>query len=483
MAVVTISLTDANWTKLEGVDGPFTIRNKSGHPISIVRVASTDAPPTDESLAASGIDPVEIGGSIFEVSTELNQVAFAKAIDGQGELTIRPYGTLDPSEDITYLATLLDVVNNLIRDHRNDHDNPHATDKTQVGLGNIPNAKSDNPTLGDSGVLATTKATSVLNNAHIAHAQNKKNPHEVSKGQVGLGNVANYAPATAETCSDETRDDLYMTPKMTHTAVKSWIQINMAVAPQSIMKSKMGPRPVGWSQLDCSQPAIPVEKSTNTRLRINEGLVVAFADSGKVRESFELIAPVNVDLPANAADGIYYVAANLNEKAQFTSFNLTAFPYKEGALRDGHVGDFFDTARCVMFDSSDAPVLRVYIAKLVVLSGVITQVICAPVGDRTIIPATIPIILGGRDLYYNPFLGETDMYAEVEYNGNWGQTGWNDQIGVRAEPHQTGPLKRIILQSGLMGFLASGKESGSPFGASFPTVTTPLRARIVIFKR
>ena len=77
-------------------------------------------------------------------------------------------------------------------------DNPHGVTKAQVGLGNLPNAKSDSVSSGSSAVLATGKAVKTAYD-HGASAHSKAdvhiaktdNPHGVTKAQVGLGNLPN----------------------------------------------------------------------------------------------------------------------------------------------------------------------------------------------------------------------------------------------------------------------------------------------------
>jgi len=44
-----------------------------------------------------------------------------------------------------------------ISEHLKDKNDPHDVTKEQVGLGNIPNAKTDDPTVSDSDILATSK--------------------------------------------------------------------------------------------------------------------------------------------------------------------------------------------------------------------------------------------------------------------------------------------------------------------------------------
>jgi hypothetical protein len=62
-------------------------------------------------------------------------------------------------QGLTSLNTNLTAINSALSLHTGRADNPHAVTKQQIGLGNIPNAISDDPTLNDGTVLATTKAT------------------------------------------------------------------------------------------------------------------------------------------------------------------------------------------------------------------------------------------------------------------------------------------------------------------------------------
>jgi hypothetical protein len=106
-------------------------------------------------------------------------------------------------------------------DHLNDYNNPHRTTKTHVGLGNVPNYPPATQLKAEDGLdnaslmtprttaQAITKQALTPLNAHIA---DKNNPHQTTKLQVGLGNVANYPPATPEEAVDTTRNDRYLTP-------------------------------------------------------------------------------------------------------------------------------------------------------------------------------------------------------------------------------------------------------------------------------
>lgn len=56
-----------------------------------------------------------------------------------------------------------------------------------------------------------------------AHATNQSNPHGVSKSQVGLGNVANYAIASQDDAETGTATDKYMTPQRVFQSIAKWV--------------------------------------------------------------------------------------------------------------------------------------------------------------------------------------------------------------------------------------------------------------------
>ncbi|MCY8315763.1 BppU family phage baseplate upper protein [Bacillus vallismortis] len=105
--------------------------------------------------------------------------------------------------------------------HKNDKSNPHGVTKTQVGLGNVDNVQQatkaefnthntdstrhitsterSNWNAKETTTGAQNKADTAEKNAKTytdQHINNKGNPHGVTKGQVGLGNVTNDKQAT-----------------------------------------------------------------------------------------------------------------------------------------------------------------------------------------------------------------------------------------------------------------------------------------------
>lgn len=105
--------------------------------------------------------------------------------------------------------------------HFTDTNNPHQTTKAQVGLGNVQNypiATSTEALAGSSNATYMTPALvklaidSASNIPLQQHIQNTNNPHSTTKGQVGLGNVDNYATATVAQAQAGTATNLFVTP-------------------------------------------------------------------------------------------------------------------------------------------------------------------------------------------------------------------------------------------------------------------------------
>lgn len=115
--------------------------------------------------------------------------------------------------------------------HVADHENPHNLTKAQIGLGNVENF----PMAADTEVLLGVSAERYMTPANIklltdnyrtvgnagqaAHIANINNPHQVDKTDVGLSNVANYGLATSSDVRFGFADDLYITPLVLKTGL------------------------------------------------------------------------------------------------------------------------------------------------------------------------------------------------------------------------------------------------------------------------
>lgn len=112
--------------------------------------------------------------------------------------------------------------------HVADKNNPHAVTATQVGLGlvqNFPIASFEQATAGTINTaymtpLRVSQAITALGNASVAaHAARTDNPHATTKSQVGLGSVQNYGVATNADATAGVATNLYMTPAATKAAL------------------------------------------------------------------------------------------------------------------------------------------------------------------------------------------------------------------------------------------------------------------------
>lgn len=80
--------------------------------------------------------------------------------------------------------------------HLANKSNPHSITKSQVGLGNCDNTSDTNKPISTAQSAEFTRIEGLVNNAQSdidTHAAKIDNPHGVTKAQVGLGNVDNTA--------------------------------------------------------------------------------------------------------------------------------------------------------------------------------------------------------------------------------------------------------------------------------------------------
>ena len=80
--------------------------------------------------------------------------------------------------------------------HIADHDNPHEVTKAQVGLGNVDNKSAATIKTEFTGAVAEGNTGFVLGADVYAHTSAVDNPHSVTKAQVGLSEVDNKSEAT-----------------------------------------------------------------------------------------------------------------------------------------------------------------------------------------------------------------------------------------------------------------------------------------------
>lgn len=80
-----------------------------------------------------------------------------------------------------------------LNSHISNQQNPHNVTKAQVGLGNVDNTSDMDKPISTATQSALDELDSRLSESITTHIADKSNPHQVTKEQVGLGNVTNDA--------------------------------------------------------------------------------------------------------------------------------------------------------------------------------------------------------------------------------------------------------------------------------------------------
>ena len=487
MDVQIYNFTSTDWELLSDPTERIIVKNSSSYPVTILETSSGETP-----TVFTGLIPVKIGGIINEVEAAANKYVWAKADDIKAFLRIRPFGTLDPEMDSSHLAAEHTVIMKKLNDHLQDKEDPHEVTKEQVGLGNIPNAISDNPDLVDkldvptddplyintSEILATVKAVKVILDDIDTHKKTKNEDHNIDKADVGLGLVANYGVATTENAFDSNCNDKYMTPATTFKSVEQFAQVAYSSDVQLVLTGKQIQRPMGWGFDECNYQVELVTKTGDRTFKINEGLSVSFASFGRSRISNVLATSLSGTL-SNEYVSLYYIYVDIDLTANIIATGSTVQAPQSGSVRESNVSDFFNTSNCCMYDVTDKIINRVYIAKIYCTGDKIVNIISAPIGKDHILPVTLALAQNTRIVTSNPYIEDVDIKAEIKYQDTWVTTGWNDQIGVTGNLYP-GDNTRLVIQSGLMGLLACGQESGSNSGLVHTTITSPVKTRLTL---
>ena len=170
-------------------------------------------------------------------SVTKQQVGLDKVINlpiaTEEELTLDVDQTIDitrnryitPSQVGTLIST---AVGSDIQAHLNGPRNPHQVTKSQVGLGSVENFDVATKQEAELGLVNNKMMTPLRVNEAIAynvssllasHSSAKNNPHNVTKAQVGLSSVADYGILTTQEARSSTPIYKYSTPLTTKETI------------------------------------------------------------------------------------------------------------------------------------------------------------------------------------------------------------------------------------------------------------------------
>lgn len=97
------------------------------------------------------------------------------------------------SNTLTTINTTLSSLSTNLQTHSNDKTNPHEVTKEQIGLDEVDNTSDANKPLSTEQKEYIDQEVTTLNDTITQHKTNADNPHSVTKSQIGLGNVDNTA--------------------------------------------------------------------------------------------------------------------------------------------------------------------------------------------------------------------------------------------------------------------------------------------------
>jgi len=160
-----------------------------------------------------------------------------------------------------------------LRAHTNRVDNPHGVTKAQVGLGSVNDFATSTEAEARAGsvnnrFMTPLRTAQAINTQAVvplnAHVSRSDNPHGVTKAQVGLSSVDNYPTATQAEAVAATAGNRFMTALRTGEAIKS-----LAVDPLNAHVSRSD-NPHGVTKAQIGLSAIP-NSITDSRLLNSSG--------------------------------------------------------------------------------------------------------------------------------------------------------------------------------------------------------------------
>lgn len=174
--------------------------------------------------------------------------------------------------------------------------NPHNVTKAQVGLGNVDNTSDANKPIS----TATKEALDTISGDLSDHIADTDNPHEVTKSQIGLGNVDNTSDAD-KPISTATQDAI---DEVSGTLTE---HIENTENPHGVTKAQVGLGNVN----NTSDLNKPISTATQAALDLKANTASVYTKAQTYSQT-EIDTKLEAKLDVSAASSTYATIANLN---------------------------------------------------------------------------------------------------------------------------------------------------------------------------
>lgn len=174
--------------------------------------------------------------------------------------------------------------------------NPHNVTKAQVGLGNVDNTSDANKPIS----TATQEALDTISGGLSDHIADTNNPHGVTKSQVGLGNVDNTSDAD-KPVSTATQDAINEVSEALTDHIEDTDN------PHGVTKAQ-----VGLGNVDNTSDANkPISTATQAALDLKANAASVYTKAQTYSQT-EIDGKLEAKLDVSAASSTYATIANLN---------------------------------------------------------------------------------------------------------------------------------------------------------------------------
>ncbi|EPA0825967.1 BppU family phage baseplate upper protein [Enterococcus hirae] len=191
-----------------------------------------------------------------------------------------------------------------------------------------------------------TKKVAQVNSQLKEHVNDTNNPHEVTKNQVGLGNVDNFSTATQTEAEKGEASNKFMTPQRTTQMITKRIATDAEVVAGTDLNKLATPKSLDIYYRDRTQVAVASYGTEDIALTAKEELseaswryrrigdIVEFYGRFKLKEATDIVnvheLPTGFRLSTDFDDTSWNVPLNIQKAANPTSYVAGAFVERQG---------------------------------------------------------------------------------------------------------------------------------------------------------